>query len=105
MNAFTDDAQSLFSNVSRLTQLTWIGRWKDKEVVRVVMNRADYEAADLPALAERIGQHHGRAFFELGTNRKSDAQATKDTGARIIKEYKALITQLKGKAKVDPGLK
>ena len=105
MNTFTDVAQSLFEKVPELKAMTYVGLWKDKEVVRIQLSRVDYQALKLNDLDDRIGQHHGRIFLELATNRSSDAKAAKENAALIAKEYKAMLGQLKGKAKVDPALK
>lgn len=105
MNTFTDLARSLFDSVADLKQLTYAGVWKDKEVVRIAITRADYSALKLNELEERIGQHHGRVFLELATSRSNDAKAARDQAALVAKEYKAMLAQLKGKARVDPALK
>ena len=105
MNAFTDVARQLFEGARELKAMTFVGMWKDKEVVRIALSRADYSAAKLNEIDERIGEHHGRVFLELATNRSSDAKAAKQNSERIAKEYKAMLKQLKDKAKVDPGLK
>ena len=105
MNTFTDVAQSLFEKVPELKAMTYIGLWKDKEVVRIQLTRADYQALKLNELDDRIGQHHGRIFLELATNHSNDAKAAKDNAALIAKEYRTMLGQLKGKAKVDPALK
>ena len=105
MNAFTDTAMKLFADVPDLKAMTFSGVWKDKEVVRIEMTRPEYGALDFEGLSERIGQHHGRAFQELGLNKSTDDKAAKDMNGRIVKEYRTLVAKLKNKAKVDPGLK
>ena len=105
MNAFTDVTHSLFEGVAELKQATYSGVWKDKEVVHAVVNRADYAGLQLGDLEDRIGQHHGRVFLELATNRKSDATAAKEQAQLVAKEYKAILAKLKGNARVDPALK
>ena len=74
---------------AELRAMTFVGTWKDQEMVRVQLTRADYTALKLAEIDERIGQHHGRVFLELATNRKSDEKAAKENAARIAKEYKA----------------
>jgi hypothetical protein len=105
LNVFTDAANSLFDNVAQLRRLTYVGTWKDKEVVRVTIDRADYEAVHLHDIDDRIGQHHGAAFFALGTGHSNDKAAAKEVAAKVSKEYRSMLGQLKGKAKVDPSLK
>jgi hypothetical protein len=105
MQEFSDTARSLFDNVPDLRQLTFIGVWNDKEVVRIALSRADYVAVNLHEIDERIGQHHGTAFLKLSTGRGTDQSVAKENAAVIAKEYKALLNQLKGKATISPTLK
>lgn len=112
MQTFTDAAQALFGNVHELRKLTYVGRWKDQDVVRVELTRADYTALRLSELDDRIGQHHGRIFLSLQQGphanmspEKANAAAAKENSALVAKEYKAMLAQLKGKATVSPQLK
>lgn len=105
VQTFTDLAQSLFGNVRELDTLAFSGLWKDKEVVHVELTRSDFLALKLNEIDDRIGQHHGRAFLELASGRGSDEKVAKANAARIAKEYRAMLTQLKGKATVASVLK
>ncbi len=105
MQLFTDIAQTLCEKVPDLRALTFSGMWQDKEVVRIALTRSDYSALKLNEIDERVGQHHGRAFLELATGKKSDQQADRENTARIAKEYRAMLAQLKGRATVSPQLK
>jgi hypothetical protein len=105
MNVFTDTAQALFEKVPELSAMTFIGRWKDDDVVRITLDRAAYQAAKLNEIEEQIGQLHGRAFLELSTGRSSDAQAAKANAQRLGAVYKKMLAALKGKAFVSPKLK
>jgi hypothetical protein len=105
MNNFTDVAQALFEGVQQLRQLTFVGLWKDKEVIRIALARTDYTALKLNEIDDRIGQHHGRSFLALSLGKQSDKAAAKENAQLVAKEYKSVLNQLKGKAKVDPALK
>lgn len=105
MNRFTDTTIAAFDGAPDLAGLLFIGEWKGDEVVRIALSRADYTTLDLKALEDRIGQLHGRIFLELATERKSEAQATKENASRVAKEYRAMLAKLKGQAKVALGLK
>lgn len=107
MNVFTDTTQSLFEKVPDLTAITFIGKWKDEDVVKINIDRAAYQASSLADIDEQIGQLHGRAFLELSTGRSSDAQAAKANAQRIAAVYKKMLATpgLKGKTFVSPKLK
>jgi hypothetical protein len=105
MNVFTDSAQALFEKVPELSAMTFVGRWKDEDVVRITLDRAAYQASKLNEIEEQIGQLHGRAFLELSTGRSSDAQASKANAQRLAAVYKKMLAGLKGKAYVSPKLK
>jgi hypothetical protein len=105
MQAFTDIGQALFEKVPDLKAMTFVGNWKDKEIVRITLTRSDYSALKLNEIDERIGQHHGTAFLKLATGKGTDASVSKETAAASAKEYRAMLAQLKGKATVSPTLK
>jgi hypothetical protein len=105
MNVFTDTAQALFEKVPELSAMTFIGRWKDEDVVKITLDRPAYQAAKINEIEEQIGQLHGRAFLELSTGRSSDAQAAKANAGRLAGVYKKMLAGLKGKAFVSPKLK
>jgi len=105
MNTFTDDAQALFEKVPDLRQLTFVGTYKDKDVVHITLTRDDYKAVQLRDIDERIGQHHGTAFLKLATGKGTDKSVAKENASAIAKEYRTMLAQLKGKAKVDSSLK
>jgi hypothetical protein len=112
MQAFTDTAQQLFNNVPELRSLTFVGTWKDKEMVRINLARADYTALNLHDIDERIGQHHGTIFLkaQLGKEanmspEKANAALSKENAAMTAKEYQSVLKQLKGKATISPTLK
>jgi hypothetical protein len=104
MNVFTDTAQALFEKVPELRSLQFVGRWKDKDVVTIDLDRADYQKLNLSDVEEQIGQLHGRAYLELSSN-KSDAAVSKANNARMAGVYRKMLAQLKGKATVDKSLK
>jgi hypothetical protein len=105
LNVFTDTAQALFEKVPELSAMTFVGRWKDEDVVRISLDRASYQASKLNEIEEQIGQLHGRAFLELSTGRSSDAQASKANAQRLAGVYKKMLAGLKGKATISPKLK
>jgi hypothetical protein len=93
--AFVDYAQRLYQNVPDLDGLTYIGQWKDAEVVRInLASKGDYNTLDLYALGERIGGKQGRAFAEAQLTKKSDAQITKEKLAAEKKEYQTALAKL-----------
>jgi hypothetical protein len=102
---FTDTAKALFEKVPELRGLTYVGRWKDQDVVKISLDRAQYQAVNLADLEEQIGQLHGRAFLELSTGRGSDASVAKANAQRMAAIYKKMLGQLKGHAWVSPTLK
>jgi hypothetical protein len=105
LNVFTDTAQALFEKVPELSAMTFVGKWKDEDVVRISLDRASYQASKLNEIEEQIGQLHGRAFLELSTGRSSDAQASKANAQRLAGVYKKMLAGLKGKATISPKLK
>ena len=74
MVVFTDTAKELFEKVPELRALTFVGRWKDQDVVKIGLDRTQYQAINIGDIEEQIGQLHGRAFLELSTGKGSDAQ-------------------------------
>jgi len=105
LNVFTDTAQALFEKVPELSAMTFIGKWKDEDVVKISLDRASYQAAKLNDIEEQIGQLHGRAFLELSTGKSSDAQAAKANAQRLAGVYKKMLAALKGKATISAKLK
>jgi hypothetical protein len=102
---FTDTAKALFEGVPELTAMTFDGRWKDEDVLKISLDRATYQALKIPDIEEQIGQLHGRAFLEMATGRSSDAKADKDNKQRLAAVYKKLLAGLKGHASVSAKLK
>lgn len=105
MNVFTDTAQALFEKVPDLTAMTFVGRWKDEDVVKIDLDRPTYQKLNLADVEEQIGQLHGRAFLELATGHSSDQAATKANAQRLAGVYKKMLAGLKGHATVSPKLK
>jgi hypothetical protein len=105
MNVFTDTAQALFEKVPELTTLTYVGRWKDEDVVKIDIDRPTYQKLNLADIDEQIGQLHGRAFLELSLGKSSDAKAAKENSQRLAGVYKKMLAGLKGHATVSPKLK
>lgn len=105
MVEFVDVTRALFDKVPELHAMTFIGRWKDQDVVKISLDREQYQQLKLDDLEEQIGQIHGRAFLELATNRGSDASVSKANGQRMAALYKKMLGQLKGHAWVSPTLK
>ncbi len=105
MNVFTDTATALFEKVPELRALTFVGTWKDQEVVKISLDRAQYQAAKLNDIDEQIGQLHGRAFLELATGKSSDAAAAKANAKRMADVYKKMLATLKGHVTISPSLK
>jgi hypothetical protein len=105
MVVFTDTAKQLFEKVPELRALNYVGRWKDQDVVKIGMDRTQYQAINLGDVEESIGQLHGRAFLELATNRGSDKSVDKANNQRMAAIYKKMLGQLKGHAWVSPTLK
>jgi hypothetical protein len=94
MNVFTDTAQALFEKVPELHSMTFIGRWKDQDVVKIQLDRSQYQALKINDIDEQIGQLHGRAFLELSTGRSSDAKAARENSQRMAQVYKKMLAQL-----------
>ena len=105
MVVFTDTTKELFEKVPELRAMTFIGRWKDQDVVKISLDRAQYQAVNLADLEEQIGQLHGRAFLELATNHGTDKSVDKANSQRMAAIYKKMLGQLKGHAWVSPTLK
>ena len=105
MVIFTDTAKELFEKVPELRAMNFIGRWKDQDVVKIGMDRTQYQAINLGDIEEQIGQLHGRAFLELATNRGTDKSVDKANTQRMAGVYKKMLGQLKGHAWVSPTLK
>jgi hypothetical protein len=105
MTEFIDETRELFEKVPELRALSFVGTWKDQPVVKISLDRAQYNALKLGDIEESIGQLHGRAFLELATGRGSDAQISKANAQRMAGVYKKMLGQLKGHAWVSPTLK
>jgi hypothetical protein len=105
MTIFTDTVKELFEKVPELRAMNFIGRWKDQDVVKIGMDRQQYQAINIGDIEEQIGQLHGRAFLELATNRGTDKSVDKANTQRMAAVYKKMLGQLKGHAWVSPTLK
>ena len=105
MNQFTDVTLALFSRAPDLKQLHFIGQWQDKEVARIELSRADFNALQLRDVEERIGSLHGRAFQELALQKGSDESVSRSLNARAGAEYRKILAQLKGKSVISAQLK
>jgi hypothetical protein len=105
MNVFTDTAMSLFEKVPELRAMTFIGRWKDEDVVKISLDRAQYQSLRLSEIEEQVGQLHGRAYLELSAGRGSDASIAKANAQRLSALYKKMLAGLKGQAVVSSKLK
>jgi hypothetical protein len=79
MVVFTDTAKELFEKVPELRAFTFVGRWKDQDVVKIGMDRTQYQAINIGDIEEQIGQLHGRAFLELASGRGSDKSVERAT--------------------------
>ena len=106
LNVFTDTAQAMFEHVPELNAMTFVGRWKDEDVVKITLDRATYQKLNLADIEEQIGQLHGRAFLELATGKSSDAKAAKENSQRLAGVYKKMLAGVpKGQATISPKLK
>jgi hypothetical protein len=105
MNVFTDTAQALFDKVPELASMSFVGRWKDEDVVKIDVDRPTYQKLNLADVEEQIGQLHGRAFLELSTGHSSDAVAAKANKERLAGVYKKMLAGLKGHSNISPKLK
>jgi hypothetical protein len=105
LTEFTDETKELFEKVPELRALNFVGTWKDQPVVKISVDRAQYQLLKLADLEETIGQLHGRAFLELSTGHGSDASVSKANAQRLAALYKKMLGQLKGHAWVSPSLK
>jgi hypothetical protein len=105
MVVFTDTAKELFEKVPDLRLMNFVGRWKDQDVVKISMDRGQYQAVNIGDLEEQIGQLHGRAFLELSTGHGSEKSVEKGNTQRMAALYKKMLGQLKGHAWVSPALK
>ena len=105
MNVFTETAQELFEKVPELHAMTFIGRYKDQDVVKISLDRTTYASLKLADIEEQMGQLHGRAYLEASMQKGSDAQIAKNTAQRMAGVYRKMLGQLKGHAVVSPTLK
>jgi hypothetical protein len=105
MNAFTDVAQSLFDKVPELRGLTFVGRWRDEDVLKITLDRANFQALKLGSLEDQMGQIHGRAYLEASMGKGSDASLSKATESRRAALYKKMLAGVKVKPFVSPKLK
>jgi len=105
MNVFTDTAMALFDKVPELRAMTFVGKWKDEEVVKISLDRAQYQSLRLSEIEEQVGQLHGRAYLELSAGRGSDASIAKANAQRLAGLYKKMLAGLKGQAVVSAKLK
>jgi hypothetical protein len=106
LNIFTDAAKDLFEKVPELHAFTFIGRWKDQDIVKISLDRTQYQSLHLSDIDEQVGQLHGRAFLELATGRSSDAKAAKANAQRWDAVYKKMLAQLpKAQVSVSSTLK
>jgi hypothetical protein len=105
MTEFTDEVQALFDKVPDLRAMNFVGTWKDQPVVKIGVDRTQYQSLKLSDLEESIGQLHGRAFLELSTGHGTDASVAKANAQRMAAVYKKMLGQLKGHAWVSPTLK
>lgn len=105
MNEFTDITTALYDNIPDLKELTFTARWKDADIARFEVSRADYPKLQLHEIEDKIGSLHGRAFIELASGNKSDAAVTRAHNQRASAEYRKVLTQLKGRALVAPQIK
>ena len=89
-----------------LRAIKFVGRWKDQDVVKIGIDRTQYQAINLGDIEEQIGQLHGRAFLELVDQpRHATSPSTRATTQRMATVYKKMLGQLKGHAWVSPTLK
>lgn len=105
MVVFTDTTRALFDKVPELHAMTYVGRWKDQDVVKISLDRTQYQTVKLDDLEEQIGQLHGRAYLELSEGRGTDTSVAKANAQRMAALYKKMLGQLKGHAWVSPTLK
>jgi hypothetical protein len=105
MTEFTDETKDVFEKVPELRAFNFVGTWKDQPVVKISLDRAQYQSLKLADIEETIGQLHGRAFLELSTGHGTDASVAKANAQRMAAVYKKMLGQLKGHAWVSPTLK
>jgi hypothetical protein len=105
MVVFTDTTKELFEKIPELRAFNFIGTWKDQDVVKIGMDRTQYQAINIGDIEESIGQLHGRAFLELATNHGTEKSVEKGNTQRMAATYKKMLGQLKGHAWVAPTLK
>ncbi len=105
MVIFTDTAKELFEKVPELRAFNFVGRWKDQDVVKIGMDRTQYQTVNVSDIEEQIGQLHGRAFLELAGNHGTEKSVEKGNTQRMAAIYKKMLGQLKGHAWVSPALK
>jgi hypothetical protein len=105
MNNFTDTAIALFNNIPDLKVLTFTAQWKDQDVARIELGRADYQRLQIQDIEEKIGSLHGRAFLELTAGKGTDASVAKAHNQRVASEYRKILAALKGHAMVSAAVK
>jgi len=104
LNIFADMAKTLFEKVPELRSLTFVGRWKDEDVVKISLDRPLYQSLKLGEIEDKVGALHGQAYLEMSAG-KNDTQVAKANAARLNALYKKMLTGLKGQAFVSPKLK
>jgi|GEM_PF-2628435 len=104
LNIFADTAKTLFEKVPELRSLTFVGQWKDEDVVKISLDRPLYQSLKLGEIEDKVGALHGQAYLEMSAG-KNDAQVAKANAARLNALYKKMLTGLKGQAFVSPKLK
>ncbi len=92
---FLDYADRLYEKVPALEKLTFVGMYKDGEVIRIkVGSRKEWDTVGARDVHERIGAQQGRAFAELSMGKMSDAAVAKEKAARAKKVYQEALKRL-----------
>jgi hypothetical protein len=105
LQAWLEYLTSFFRKIEDLKSLTFIGVYKDDQVVKITVTREQFEQS-LSALQEEITAHAAVTFLKLGNAGQSDKAAAKEQSAFHKKTYAAALTLLpKDQVHISPKLK
>ncbi len=105
VNEFTDVAKTVFENVPDLKAMTFIGRYKDQDVVKITLDRPTYQALNVSDIEEQVGQLHGTAFLKGSTGHGTDASINKELQQKRAALYKKMLGQITPKPFIAASLK
>lgn len=105
MDHFTNTAMAIFDNISDAKELAFVATWKDQEVARINLTRADYQKLQLHDIQDKIGSQFGRTFLELARGKGNEAAIDKAHQKRQADIYRKVLAELKGQAFIGTQVK